>query len=1041
MSKSLRKDFRREIKKGISRFISILLMVVLGVAFYSGIRSSMPAMQKTADAVYDKENLMDIRVIGTLGLTPGDVEAIKAIEGIKDAEGVYTNDFLCWANSTEVVTKVISMPDRINDVQVTQGRFPQKYNEMVVSREFLEATGYEIGSRVSLATGTTDSVYDTLASETFEIVGVCSSSYFLNGDLGTCTIGDGKVDGYVVIPREAFVTDVFTSVYATVEGAAELDCYGEEYQSRVKSALDGVKAIAGKRCDVRFSEIRSKSSELLESARNDYYSAEATVKTELANAQQKLLETEQMLTEKRADFESEKQVLLNAQTELPMRKQQIAEAEQEIAKQEANLNRLKTNLEDSRAKLQQANSELEAIKANPNATPQDISNAENALKLVQGIYDATEKQAISGEEQLNAAKAQIAEGKKTISQIEAVLSNGNVITDAEKKLADAEIELQRGKEQYELEKQDATAELADAAEKLSKAESEINNMEVPEWYVLDRTSLESFSSFKNDSESIGALGTVFPLIFFLVAALVSLTTMTRMVEEQRTQIGTLKALGYSKGKIAFKYISYALLASVIGTTVGVFLGELTLPQFIVTAYKSVYYNLGENVVEPNARYGVTAALAAVLFTTLATIAACYKELRSTPAGLMRPEAPRAGKKILIERISFIWDRLNFGQKAAARNLFRYKKRFFMTLFGVGGCMALLLVGMGIYDSVSAMTDNQYNKVFKYDGIVSVDPTLTRPQRRTLLQSIVDISDIEDYLAGNRTMVYAYSGENSEDEKNAYMIIPGDGDKLKSFVRLGERTSLTENLNMTDEGVIITEKYANLLNVGVGDSIFIKLKESDAYPKEVKVSGISENYIFNYIYMTPQLYRTIYSTSPDVNMIMLKTVDGVNETDLCDRILKLNGATSVTMNSEEISELNEIIKMLYFIIIIMVVAAGALAFVVLYNLNNINISERRRELATLKLLGFFDSEIDWYVYRENIVLTVLGTVLGIVMGVLLHKFVITTVETDVYMFGRDIRLISVIVSVVLTLLFAALVNAVMHRKLKKIDMVESLKSVE
>ena len=1040
MSKSLRKDFYREIKKSFSRFISIMLIVVLGVAFYSGIRSAMPAMKLTADRIYDEQGLMDIRVVGTLGLTADDLEKIREIEGVQNAEGSFSNDFICLANSSEVVTKVFSMPDKINDIKIEEGRYPEKYNETVVSREFLEATGFKTGDFVTFLTGTEDSVFDTMASETYQIVGVASSAYFLNGDIGTSTIGDGVVDGFAVIPTEAFVTDVYTSIYISVEGAAELDCFSDEYQAKIDTVIERVKAISDKRCDIRYSEVRSQTSELLEEKRNQYYEAEVTVNTELAEAYQKLLDTEQMLAEQRETFENEKKILENAETELPLKKQQSAEAETNLAQQEASLLKLKAALEENRSKVEEAEAKYQEIENNPDATEQQKSDAKNALLLVQNVYAYTEKEVADGEKKLEEAKKQIADGKNTIAQVEKVLADKSAITDAEKKLTDAEIELQRGKEQYEISKQDAAAELADASAALSKAETDINNMEEPVWYVLDRNTVESYMSYKNDSESIGAIGTVFPIIFFLVAALVSLTTMTRMVEEQRTQIGTLKALGYSKLSIAGKYLAYALLASVIGSVIGVFLGEYTLPSVIVTAYKSVYYNLGENVVRFNVVHGVTAAFAAVFCTTFAALAACFKELRSVPAELMRPEAPKVGKRILIERVSPVWDRLNFAQKAAARNLFRYKKRFFMTLFGVGGCMALLLVGMGIRDSVTAMADNQYGKVFTFDGIVSVDSTLTRAQRRAMLQNVYDISDVESILTANRTMVYGSNGE-TDDNKNAYLVVPSDITAFEDYVNMKERAGLQSRLMLSDEGVIITEKYADLLGVKSGDSIFIKLSESDNYVKEVKVAGVTENYIFNYIYMTPNLYQSLYSTAPDVNMLMIKTADAANVSDLSERLLKINGVTSVTMNSDELASLNSVIRMLYFIIIIMIIAAGVLAFVVLYNLNNINISERRRELATIKLLGFYDGELAGYVYRENVVLTILGTLLGVVLGIFLHRFVMVTVETDIYMFGRDLSIWSIIIGAVLTLLFAAAVNFVMYFKLKKIDMVESLKSVE
>ncbi len=1041
MTKSIRKDFFREIKKSFSRFISILLIVVLGVAFYSGIRSSMPAMRSTADAVYDAENLMDIRVVGTLGLTSKDLEEIKKVEGIKYVEGSFSMDFLCLSNSTETVTKVISMPEEINDIKITEGRYPEKYNECVVSKEFLEESGLKVGDFMTLVSGTEDAVFDTLASETYTIVGVCASSYYLNGDMGTSTIGDGIVDGLAVIPKEAFVTDVYTTIYLTVEDALELDCDSEEYQEKIDKVIEDVKALAEKRCDIRYSEVRAQSSEMLEDAKNDYYVAKTTVETELAEAYQEILDGEALL----AEAEEKYSLIVNAQEELPLRKQQLAEAEAEIASGKAEVQRIEGELAESKAEYDALKAEYDTRVAAGTLVGQEKADVEDALELLRLTNQILEQQMTEKKAQIETAEKEVEEGKKTIAEVEQYLATG----DGAQTLQDARVELQRGKEQYEIAKQDAVQELADAEKELAQAEYDINNMDVPVWYVLDRNSIESYISFTNDSESIGAIGTVFPIIFFIVAALVSLTTMTRMVEEQRTQIGTLKALGYSKLSIISKYILYALLATVFGSVIGVFLGEYTLPRIIVIAYSTVYYNLGDPVVNFNLEHGLTAALAATICTTFAAYASCAKELRAVPAQLMRPEAPKTGKRIFLENISAIWDRLNFAQKAAMRNLFRYKKRFFMTLFGVGGCMALLLVGFGIRDSISAMANNQYGEVFAYDGVLSVDATLTRAGRRAMINDIDDIAEVEGLVRANRTMIYGTSGsaDNLDNEKNAYLVVPVDRTAFEGqegyepYVNLRERDTIGGDLELSQEGVIITEKYADLLGVQVGDSIFIRTDEADAFSKEVKVTGITENYIFNYIYMTSELYQSVYLTEPDINTLYIKTADATDMDDLSERLLKIKGINSVTMNSDELAELQTIINMLYFIIVIMILAAGVLAFIVLYNLNNINISERRRELATLKLLGFYDGETAAYVFRENIVLTILGTLLGIVLGIVLHRFVMITVETDVYMFGRDLKLISIVLSSLLTIVFAVIVNFVMYFKLKKIDMVESLKSVE
>ncbi len=989
----------------------------------------MPAMQNTADAVYDKENFMDIRVAGTLGLTENDLEAIREIEGVEEVEGAYTTDFLCLANSNEIVTKVIATPKSINDVKVSQGRYPEKYNECVASKEFLEVSGYKVGDYLTLSTGTADKVFDTLAAEIYQIVGVGSSSYFLNGEMGTSTIGDGVVDGYLVIPQEAYVTDIYTSIYITVSGARELNSYSKEYTELVDGVIQKIKLIADKRCDIRYSEVRSQSNEMLEDAKNDYLEAEVTVQNELSEAYQELLENERKYEEERANWEEKLTLVENAEANLPLYRQQVADGEKELQK-------AKKDLEELDAEFKKAEEQYESYVNDPNISEEQRQNAKDSMLLAQGMRDISAKAFASKEEELNKAKQDLADLEYAVANKGALISGGEELDKAKE-------ELDRGREKYEIAKQDAEQELKDAETRLNEAEREINSMKIPVWYVLKRDANESYLSFKNDTQSIGAIGTVFPIIFFLVAALVALTTMTRMVEEQRTQIGTLKALGYSKGTIIGKYLLYAGLASVIGSVIGVFLGEFTIPYFILAAYKTTYYNLGESVVTLNVLYAVVASLAAIICTVGATLFACYKELRAVPAQLMRPEAPKSGKRTLLEHVNFIWERLNFGQKAAMRNLFRYKKRFFMTIFGVGGCMALLLVGLGIKDSVSAMANNQYGEILKYDSVVSVDSNLTRAQRRAMLSDISDISDISSYLQANRTMVYA-QGKNTgatTDEKNAYMIVPREVENLKDYITIRERGATDELLELTDDGVIITEKYAKLLGVSVGDSIFVRLSEADAYPKEVKVTGITENYIFNYIYMTPTLYQSLYNISGDLNVLLLKLEDGANTSDVSSRLLQITGINSVTMNTDEIEQLNTVINSLYFIVVIMIIAAAILAFVVLYNLNNINISERRRELATLKLLGFFDNELNAYVYRENVVLTLLGTILGVFLGIGLHQFVMITVETDMYMFGRELEPLSIAIGAVLTIVFALATNLIMYFKLKKIDMIESLKSVE
>ena len=1043
MTKSLIKDFQREIQKSKSRFISIMLIVALGVAFYSGVRSSLPAMYMTADASYDKENLMDIRVVGTLGLTESDIEAIKQVEGVQEIEGSYTTDFLCFVNSKEIVTRAVSMTKSINDVTLLEGEYPNIYNQCLVSREFIEESGLKVGDVLQLSSGTTDEISKTLATDSYKIVGVCSSSYYLNGDAGTSNVGDGMADGYVIIPKEAFVSDAYTSVYITLTGAKELNSFDKDYKNLVNNVIGKVEEISGKQCDIRYTEVRSTANAELDKAERQFSTEKINVEDDLKNALDRLYAQKTLIENSRAEIEANKNLLANAEEYLPIAEKEVKDAEEKIAGAKVATQTAKKAMEEAKARLQEIEEEINQMEADPNADPNDIADAKQTMSLVKFGLQAAENEVATQELKIEQGERDLLQAKVTVGQLQQALANKGNLQIAEQEIINADTLLKQSQEQYDTYREQAMSELEKAEDKINDLRNKVAGIEVPVWYVLDRNGIESHAGYVSESDSISAIGAVFPIIFFFVAALVSLTTMTRMVEEERIQIGTLKALGYDKVSIIAKYILYAVAATMAGSVLGAIVGELAIPPMIIGTYRAVYYNLGPNVIKFNFWYAFLASVTAVLFTTVATFIACYRSLRSEPASLMRPEAPKAGKRTFLENFKGIWQRLNFGQKVAFRNLFRYKKRFFMTLFGVGGCMALLLVGLGIRDSVSAVAKNQYGDVFNYDGIVSVDPSITKRERNVLLNQMSDSQMLEGILLAHRNIVSASGDSEAEvgDEIKAYLVVPTNVEAFPEYVNLKERTGDKDQLNLLTDGVVITEKYADLLGVKVNDNIYIKLDDSRVTPKEVKVLGITENYIFNYIYMTPNLYESLYGSVVDINIFMLKTARGVDMDELKATFSTYDGVNSVITNEEELEGINEVIKNLYFIIFLMIGSAALLAFVVLYNLNNINISERRRELATFRVLGFYDNELASYVYRENIILTVLGILVGIIMGVILHRFVMITVETDMYMFGRELRFSSVVIATILTVIFTVIVNAIMKKKLQKIDMIESLKSVE
>ncbi|MBU3106808.1 FtsX-like permease family protein [Clostridium gasigenes] len=556
------------------------------------------------------------------------------------------------------------------------------------------------------------------------------------------------------------------------------------------------------------------------------------------------------------------------------------------------------------------------------------------------------------------------------------------------------------------------------------------------WYVLDRNSNYSFVDYDGSADRVSAIAQVFPLFFFLVAALVCLTTMTRMVDEQRINIGTLKALGYSKLAIASKYILYAAFASIGGSIAGIAIGFTVFPIVIVDAY-SMLYTLPPVILKFDVLYASIATLSAVLITTLAAFLACNKELIEMPSLLMRPKAPKEGKRILLERIPFIWNRFNFSKKVTARNIFRYKKRFFMTVIGIAGCTALLLAGFGIKDSIEAIVEKQFGEVYKYNMTIGFDSNTDMQNQEEIIKEVSKKGEITDYTSIKTKNVDISSDEATE---AVTIIVPKYKNEFNNFIDLKSRKN-KEEVEIQEDGIILTEKAAKQLKVRIGDTIYIDKEENEKVP--VKIRGISEQYVMNYVYMTDNLYEKIFKEEIKFNKMFAILADKSKESEdkLSKDILKESKVTSVSFNSLSENSFKETISSLNYVVLIMIISAGALAFVVLYNLTNVNISERIREIATIKVLGFYDNEVSAYVYRENFVLTFIGTLTGLGLGVLLHKFIMITAEPDNMMFGRNIDFMSFLYASILTLAFASIVNFVMYFKLKKTPMVESLKSVD
>lgn len=1195
--KALKKDFYMEIRKSMGRFLSIFFIVAIGCAFFAGIRSSEPDMRYSGDAYFDRKNLMDLQVISTMGLTDEDVEAIEKLDGIEKAEAGYSVDALCTEGDNQIVMHVMSLLPSMNQVQVENGRLPEKSDECVVDADFLSKSTLKIGDRVTLSSGTDKPVTDSLKEDTFTIVGSVSSPCYIGFQRGSTTIGSGNISAFLCVPEESFCMEVYTEIYAQVKGAEKLTAFTDQYDQRIDSVMKEVEAIKEEREKARYDEIVTEASEKLADAEKEITDAEAELEQGKAEAQEKLTAAREKLENAQKELEQAKKELASSQAKIASSKEELEQAQKELnessgkiaagekelneksialatlkeqkdtlqgqlaalEQQKEELSGQKTTLEaqkrtlqegqknllDTQAVLQQQISRLKAEKEDLNAEGIRLSEeketlqkeyeelksqyeasgdteilkqveakkaqldevnakiAENSAKIeqnktlletVESQMDPLEEKLVqmkngleqtetalekisaglseieagqeqmqtgltqmesyisSGEFQLQAAREQLESGKNQI------LSGQRQIEDARKRIADGEeqiqagikqiqdgetgladgwIEYQDGERQANAEIADGEAQIADAKVQLADAKKEIEQIEKPTWYIYDRSHLPEYSGYGDNADRMKAIGEVFPLIFFLVAALISLTTMTRMVEEERTLIGTLKALGYSKKSIAAKYLGYAVLATLTGGIFGVMIGEKILPYIIITAYKIMYRHLPDVEIPYNLYYGVLACVAALLCTVAATIFSCMKELKEQAAELMRPPAPKQGKRVFLEYIPFLWKRLNFTWKSTVRNLMRYKKRFFMTIFGIGGCMGLMLVGFGLKDSISSIVPLQYEDIQLYDGNVILQSDVTMQEKQEVYEALEKNSQV---VATAEDLLQKITIEHDGVSKEVYLNVPENVEKFSDFVVLQDRTT-KEKYQLTDKGAVLTEKMAKELGVSAGDTVTIK--EENEKERTVKISQICENYMSHYLYMTPAVYKAAYGKEPEYNSIYYRTEGRTTkEAELVgEAALKLDGALSVSYTTELRQQVDDMLQSLDIVIVVLIISAGMLAFVVLYNLNNINITERKRELATLKVLGFYDKEVTEYVYRENILLTLIGSVFGMLLGKILHRFIIVTVEIDSVMFGRNINTISFVYAFLLTVVFSLFVNGVMYFKLKKINMVESLKSVE
>lgn len=1073
------KDIFREIKISLGRFLSILCIVAIGVAFFAGIKASAPDMKNSADTYFDKYNVQDIQVYSTIGLTKKDVAAIKKIKGVKSVQPSFSMDTLSQIDSTQMVIKVISygIDQKMNKIRVVEGRMPERENECLV--EASSATNklygtFHIGDTIKLQSGTDEALSKSLKHTKYKIVGTCYNPNYLSYEKGSSNIGSGTVNSFIYIQNTNVLKDYYTEVDVCVKGAKDLDCYSDEYFDVVDPVLKKIKKISNKQIDARIqsyqSELDEKKQEATDKfkdAENQFNDAQNKIDSGLSEIQSnelKLQNSKDQINQGWNEYYANLQLLDNIPTlqnsiaqieesekklpELLSQKEQVENGLQQI-NAEGDLNTKRTLIQNAIDFIDIALKKLENYPDSSDAETIRIKLNEKKellqgqLSLIdQAIAKKAELEAIlpqiqSGIEQIQAGVAKKAELQSQLNQLLNVknelnnayvsLINGQAqYEDGVSKIEDAKNELNKSIEQLTLSKAEFNIQKHDALRELSDAQLEIDKME-GKWIVLDRNSHYSYRDYGACADRMDGIAKVFPVFFFLVAALVCMTTMTRMVDEQRNEMGTLKALGYSKLQIASKYIIYALIASILGSILGCSLGMYLFPTVIFNAWNTLY-NIDQIkfLFQPGLILLASGSVTGI--TLLATLYSIYSELIEMPSQLMRPKAAKAGKKILLERITFIWKRLSFLQKVTARNIFRYKKRFFMTIIGIAGCSALLVAGFGINDSISDIVNQQYNVIYHYDATVSAKTSEITSQIKSL-KGVKDVYE-EDHLAVTTKI------ENKDISTTVHII--SNDKKFKDFCTLFNGN---KEFDLDDSSVLISQKMATKLNKKAGDTI--KIKDANNKVIKAKIKGVFTNYVGHHIYASESLYKSWNTNAKTTHIYLIKSKKTTKkfERNLGNKIMNIDGVQSVTFYSSLQKNFKDMIKSISYIVVVLVISAACLAFVVLYNLSNVNISERKREIATIKVLGFTRKEVDAYINRETILLTILGSLIGLGIGIGLHHLIMNLAEMDDIMFGRTINSISYVISFVMTIGFNAIINLCMHKKLNNIQMVESLKAVE
>ena len=1011
MKSTIMKTTVREIRESLGRYMAILAIVALGVGLYVGLTVTKPDMLAAGENYLEENKLYDLQLISTIGYDDEAVERLNAQEGVEIAEGEVYTDFLAVDETgEESVLRAHSMLWKQNQAVVTAGRKPTAGNECMVDAQ---AYGKDaLGTVIRVSENNEEDTAELFRYTEYTVVGLCNSSYYINYERGTTSLGSGRLKGFIYIPKDGFDTDYYTDIYVRLADRYEL--YSDEYDEAVDAAVDWAEPLGEELAQERYLALKEDAEWQIEDGERELSEKRAEAEKEFADARQELLDAEEEIADGQQEIDDGWSELADARQEIEENRGTLADSKEELADGQTQIADGTAELADQRTAAEDLDDEDER------------KNLEAGLNLGEAQRKGNEAQIDAGIGIADMGQAQIDHGEEQIAR------NEERLREAEEELEDARKEVADGWEEYEENRQDFEEQMAEAEEELADARKELADLEEPDTYVLTREENIGYACYESDSSIIEGIAGVFPVFFFLVAALVCMTTMARMVEEQRTQIGVLKALGYGKGRIMGKYLFYSGSAALIGCLIGFFMGSWLFPTVIWSAY-GIMYQLGDFVILLDWRLGAVSLAVSILCSMGTTFATCRYELTEVAAQLMRPKAPKSGKRIFLERLPFLWNHLSFLVKVSARNIFRYKQRFFMMVFGIGGCTALLLTGFWNKDSISSIIDDQYGEIQLNDlSVTFSDPYAQKD--RTEYEKIMEQTAEE----------YAVSFEESADlicnglSESVTLVVPEKTEKMGAYLDL--HTEEGEPVAWPSGGeAVLTAKLAEKCGLRPGDEAV--LRDEDGVSLTVTVSGISENYIYNYAYLSPETWKEQTGQDPEYQTAYVNVKEGQDIHEASAAIMNCDGVASVTAYEDMRTRFGSMMESLDYVVLVIIVCAGALAFIVLYNLTNINITERLREIATIKVLGFYRNETAGYVFRENLILTGLGALAGLVMGKYLHSFVMAQIDIDMITFDVHIAPLSVLYSIVLTFVFAVFVCGVMNRKLDAINMAESMKSIE